>query len=334
MIQPDIFKNALNLINSSTKIVVTTHTRPDGDACGSAAAIAKAIKTQGKKTATMLLSELPAWYGFLFDEKPILFESDKNIKPLDEADLIILVDVNSDNQLPKFADWLKANKKKVLIFDHHVTNDGLGDLEVIDSKASATGLIIYDFLKFAGWEITETIAASIFVAIASDTGWFRFSNTDNYSFTVAAQLIESGVKPNEIYRKLYENYSPQRFKLMTRMLGSLELHFDNRFAVQQLRLCDFEQTGASNKETENLIDECRRIAGLEGAALLIELKDGRIRCSLRSSGKIDVRNVAQEFGGGGHIFAAGVYLPGPLENAKQILLKLIKKQFDIHLGGR
>ncbi|MFA5554451.1 MAG: bifunctional oligoribonuclease/PAP phosphatase NrnA [Phycisphaerae bacterium] len=334
MIQPDIFKNALDLINSSSKILVTTHTRPDGDACGSAAAIAQAIKAQGKKAAIMLLSELPEWYEFLFDENPIFFEPDKNLKPLDEADLIILVDVNSDNQLAKFADWLKSSKKKVLVFDHHVTNDGLGDLEVIDTTASATGVIIFDFLKFAGWEAAEKIAASIFVAISSDTGWFRFSNTDARSFTVAAQLIGSGVKPNEIYRRLYENYSPQRFKLMTRMLSSLELHFDNRFAIQQLRLCDFEQNGASNKETENLIDECRKISGLEGAALLVELKDGRVRCSLRSSGKIDVRNIAKEFGGGGHVFAAGAYLPGPLENARQILLELLKKQFEIHFGGQ
>ena len=115
---------------------------------------------------------------------------------------------------------------------------------------------------------------------------------------------------------------------MTRMLDSLELHFDGRFAVQQLTVADFESTGAAYTDTENLIDRCRSIKTVEAAALFVELKDGRVRCSLRSAGKIDVRKVAQQFGGGGHVVAAGVYLQGPLQSAKQKIFESVKQQFD------
>jgi phosphoesterase RecJ-like protein len=120
---------------------------------------------------------------------------------------------------------------------------------------------------------------------------------------------------------------------MAAMLSTLELHFDGRFATQYLRQADFEQTGAAYKDTENLIDECRRISTVEAAALFVELPDGRIRCSLRGSEKIDVREIAAKFGGGGHKAAAGTHLPGPLEKAKQLILTEMTEQFK-QLDGK
>jgi len=113
---------------------------------------------------------------------------------------------------------------------------------------------------------------------------------------------------------------------MTKMLDSLELHFNDRYAVQYLTVSDFKDTGAAYQDTENLIDQCRRISTVEAAALFVELEDGQIRCSLRSSGKVDMRNIAQKYGGGGHIVAAGVHLPGPLDNAKQMIFDAIREQ--------
>jgi phosphoesterase RecJ-like protein len=115
---------------------------------------------------------------------------------------------------------------------------------------------------------------------------------------------------------------------MVAMLSSLELHFEGRYAAQHLSQSDFERTGARHKDTENLIDECRRIGTVEAAALFVELRDGRIRCSLRSSGAVDVREIAQKFGGGGHKMAAGAYLPGPLQNAKQLIHDALAQQLQ------
>jgi len=126
---------------------------------------------------------------------------------------------------------------------------------------------------------------------------------------------------------LYQNFSHERFKLMTAMLNTLELHLDGRFATQHLLQDDFEQAGAAQEDTENLIDECQRIGAVEVSALFVELKDGRIKCSLRSGGGVDVREIAAKFGGGGHTMAAGVHLSGPLKNAKQIIYEQVAEKF-------
>jgi phosphoesterase RecJ-like protein len=231
--------------------------------------------------------------------------------------------------LPKFDQYLKQNDKPVLIIDHHATADGLGDVELVDSSAAATGLIVYDLIKYADWRITETIAEALFVTVATDTGWFQFSNTDSRVHRICSELIDAGAKPIEIYHNLYQNFSYSRFKLTVAMLNTLQLHLDGRFATQQISRRDFEQTGATHKDTENLINECRRISTVETAALLVELEDGRIRCSLRSTGGIDVSEIAAKFGGGGHKKAAGTFLPGPLEEAKKTILNEVTQKTNL-----
>lgn len=320
------FRNALGLIEKAQNILITTHTRPDGDACGSVVALSELFNQLGKKTEILILGELPQWYGFLFNEPPTSFSKDFSADKLNSFDLIVIADTNSASQLPGLADLLKQKKKPVLVFDHHLTSDGLGDIEIVDTTAAAVGLIIFDLIKNAGWHLTKKIAQALFVAIATDTGWFKFTNTNSRVHRACADLIETGVDSAETYRTIYQSFSTQRFELLTRMLNTLELHFDGRFATQYLLQKDFQQSGASDSDTENLIDECQRISSVEVAALFIELKDSRIRCSLRSSGAVDVRKIAQKFGGGGHKQAAGTYLPGPLENAKRLITAEIENQ--------
>ncbi|MBW7991619.1 MAG: bifunctional oligoribonuclease/PAP phosphatase NrnA [Planctomycetes bacterium] len=331
MLTNDDFKKAVDLINNSSNVLITAHTKPDGDACGCIVAISNILESMGKKSRAIMLSSIPEWYDFLFAEKVPVLDEDIDINQLTdrsfgEFDLIIIVDTNSLSQLPKFDQYLKQNGKPVLIIDHHATADGLGDVELADSSAAATGLIVYDLLKYAGWQITQTIAEALFVAIATDTGWFQFSNTDSRVHRACSELIDAGAKPIEIYHNLYQNFSYARFKLTVAMLNTLQLHLDGCFATQQISQRDFEQTGASIKDTENLINDCRRISTVETAALLVELKDGRIRCSLRSTGGIDVSEIAAKFGGGGHKKAAGTFLPGPLEEAKEIILKEVTEK--------
>jgi len=236
------------------------------------------------------------------------------------------VDADSYSQLGDFAQYLKGNDKPVLVIDHHATSDGVGDIALLDSTAAATGLIVLELFEYAGWPVTEQIAHALFAAIATDTGWFQFNNTNSRVYGAAARLTDAGAKPAELYEELYHNFSPARFKLMTVMLGTLELHFDGRFATQHILQQDFQQTGTTSADTENLINECHRIGVIEASALFIELEDGRIRCSLRSKGGVDVSKIAQKFGGGGHKAASGTFLPGPLENAEQLILSEMSEQ--------
>jgi len=333
MINAKDYTRALEHIEKATESLIITHTRPDGDACACVVALQRMLESRGKSARSLFLSEVPRWYQFLFNRQPPIFGRDITVEQLRkgelvEPELIIILDTNSYSQLPGLDGYLRENDKPVLVIDHHVTSDGLGDIELVDTTAAATGLVVLDFLKYAGWEIPARVAGALFVAVATDTGWFQFSNTDARVFQSCAELIDLGADPVEVHRRLYQNLTPERFKLMAAMLGTLELHFDGRYAAQHLMLNDFERTGARFEDTENLIDECRRIGSVEAAALFVEQKDGRIRCSLRSCGDIDVREIAQLFGGGGHKMAAGAYLPGPLENAKRLVLEQMAREFS------
>lgn len=325
------FQKAVDLINGSKNILLTAHIGPDGDACGSIVAMADAITALGKNPEVLLLSESPKWYDFLFSKKPAVLNSDVTVDDLktgwlDKFDLVILIDVNSSNQLSDFSEFLTKGTQKVLVLDHHVTNDSLGDVELLDTSAAATGVIVFELLKYAGWQITEKIAEAIFVAIATDTGWFEFANTDSRVLNSCAELLDAGVDSAKIYHQLYQNFTPQRFNLMIAMLNTLELHFDGRYAAQYLRKEDFVKTGADYKDTETLIGECQKINSVVVSVLFVELADGIIRCSLRSGGVVDVRKVAQKFNGGGHTNASGVRLQGPLEEAMKTLKAEIEKQ--------
>jgi len=237
------FQKAIELIDKSSNVLITTHTRPDGDACGCLAAMYDVLTALGKKVKTLLLSPLPEWYEFLFTEKPPILGQTIQLEELKqgqfgEFDLIIIIDTNSNSQLPQFDQYLKHTDKPVLVIDHHVTSDGLGDVELIDTTAAATALIVLDFLKYAKWPITGKIAQALFIAVATDTGWFQFSNTDARVFRSCADLIEAGANPIEIYHDLYQNFSHARLKLMAAMLNTLELHFGGRYAAQHLTLQD------------------------------------------------------------------------------------------------
>ncbi len=334
MVATDDFKKAVGLIEGATNVLITAHTRPDGDACGSVRAMCDVLCGLGKKVQPMFLSPLAEWYEFLFAEKVPILGNDITTEQLhagrfDDCDLVIIIDTNSYIQLPQFDEWLKKTHKKVLVIDHHITGDNLGDVELLDTTAAAAGEIVLDLFKYAGWPINAEIAEALFVALSTDSGWFKFSNADSRIFRNAAELIDAGARPAEIYQKLYLNFSPHRMNLLVRMLQTIDLHFDNRLAMQHIMRSDFDAAGATGRDTENFINECQRIGSVEVAALFVELSDGGFRCSLRSKGGMDVQKIAQKFGGGGHKKASGVNLPGPLDHAKKLILEEVAAQLNI-----
>ena len=194
MVGESCFEKAVGLIGNANNVLVTSHVRPDGDACGAVSAICEALAACGKKGQAVLLSEVPQWYEFLFAERPVVVGERIEAGQFGEVDLIIIVDTNSYVQLPKFDEYLKRSSAPVLVIDHHVTSDGLGDVELIDTSAAASSLIVFDLFKYAGWQITESVARSLFVAIATDTGWFHFSNTDGRAFCACSELIGAGAE--------------------------------------------------------------------------------------------------------------------------------------------
>ncbi len=329
MITDKQFAEGLALVEQANHILIGTHHKPDGDACGSLVVLRDALLALGKRVEALLLSPVPEWYDFIAKGPLIQLHRDLSVDDLqagllEQVDLVILVDVNSRAQLPHFADKLDPVDVPVLVIDHHVSSDGLGTLELVDHTAAATGLLIYEFIKFAQWPLSAGMAEALFVAAATDTGWFQFGNADSRVYRDCAALIDAGAHPKRIHDNLYNNFSRPRFKLMMAMLNSLQLHFESQFALLVIRQSDFEASGATSEDTENLINECHRMRSVRASTLLVELPDGRVRCSLRSRDVLDVSVVANQFGGGGHKMAAGTFLPGPLKHAQSLILAAMK----------
>jgi phosphoesterase RecJ-like protein len=332
----EVYQQAMALIENAKDILVTTHTRPDGDACGCVVAATEVLRALGKTVRPLLLSPMPDWYGFLFEEKVPVLGIDVQVADLTAGrfgpiDLVIIVDTNSYSQLLGIEEHLKHNAGPVLVIDHHVAADEVGQVQVADQSAAAAGLVLLDFIQYARWPISKKAAEALFVAIATDTGWFHLRNTDSRTLGRCADLIDAGADPGALYQKLYESCSHARFKLMVAMLNTVELHLEGRYASQCLRRADFERTGAAYRDTENLINECQRIGSVAVAALFVELRDGRIRCSLRSrpvggGSAVNVNEIARQFGGGGHQMASGTYLPAPLEHAMQVIHDEVAKR--------
>lgn len=335
--------SAVEMLRSCRAAMVVSHIRPDGDSVGSMRAVCEILEAMGKRAYPLLLSPLPAWYDFVFGRAVPVLGNDVTmtqlgLTPYSDCDLLVIVDTNSVVQLPGLEPWLvkarPASRMRIVVMDHHVTQEGLGDVEVIDNTAAATGQILYELIRHAGIALTKPMAMGLFVAIATDTGWFRYSGTDARLLREVAELVDAGAEPPFLYRQLYQQYSPSRLKLMCRMLERLELHFSQRVAVQTILRRDFDETGSTGRDTENLIDECQRIGTVEVAVLLVELGDDEIgrhkgfRCSLRSKGRVDVRKIAQKYGGGGHTMASGVNLAMDLPRAKTAILDDIFLQLN------
>ncbi len=331
MLSKNDFRKAIDIIEKSQRILITSHVKPDGDSCGCTAAFTDILLDMKKEVRPLFLTDIPYWYDFLFGNRPPVLGKDLQVEDLIskdffDPDLIIIVDTNSINQLGDFFQYLRQTETPALILDHHVTSDGLGTIELQDKSASATGLIVKELFDQASWPLNEYSSRALFISIATDTGWFRFSNTDSRTFNCCADLMKKVKAIDDLYRRLNRNYSLPRFMLMVEMLKTLKFHLDGRYASQHITGEMFDKCGASYSDTENLIDECQKVASVMVASLFTELKEGQIKCSLRSRGEVDVGMIAQKFGGGGHFQAAGTTLDGPLDKAKDLILREVEDQ--------
>ncbi len=270
---------------------------------------------------------VPDRYRFLahFEPIPNLVAGDSPLADF-QPDLVIVADTSAEAQLEPVWPYLDTCPAGRLIVDHHVTHDVSARVELYDTSAGATGLILLDWFAAAGWNVNHMAANALFVAMATDSGWFRFSNADARMYRAAGRLIEQyGVKPNDLYQQLYMQESPARMRLLGSLLGSLEMHADGRLAVCTVTQEMFQQTGAQYSETEDLINEPMRIGSVCVTALLIEEPDGKTRLSLRSKDTVNVAAVAGQFGGGGHERAAGARSSSAPAEVKAKIVEAVAK---------
>jgi len=330
----DAYRQVIDVLGRCRRVLVTTHVRPDGDALGTVAAMVLGLRKVGIESEALLLSRLPQKHSFVFQENRIAHHDAEQDWPpglsLEGFDALLVMDTGTWSQLPGLRERVIPWAAPKIVIDHHLTQEQWADVKLVVTEAAAAGEIAAELFDQWGIEFDRPIAAALFLAIASDTGWFQFSNTRPYTLRLAARLIEAGVDTDQMYQLLYQNERAERVALQTRAQQSLELLLDGRLAVMRLSKRDFDETNANVGDTENLINVPLQIRTVEVSLLLVEPREpGPVRVSLRSKGQLDVAKFAEQFGGGGHARASGLKLDGTLQDAHDRVLAAMVSQ----MGG-
>ena len=313
--------------NTSNKIIVVTHTHPDGDAIGSLIAMGMSLEALNKKITLYCESLIPAVYRFL----PEVHRVVNKIGNLN-YDMAVILDCGDLSRVGQTVSYLEQIPVIVNI-DHHVTNTRFGHLQLIDTSACATAEIVYRLIKQMGLPFSKSVATSIYTGILADTGSFRFSNTNKAAFAICQEMVEIGVDPHNIAQHVYGTYSLSRIKLLNLALDSIELSENGKLSIMTLTQKMFDETNTKSEDVDGLINYAQRIEDVEVAALIQEHQNGnensrttnRFHVSLRSDGTFDVAAIAAMFGGGGHSSAAGFSIEETLSSVKSRIFSLADK---------
>ncbi len=312
----------VDLVHARQKFLLTTHIRPDGDALGSVLAMAEALRRLGKEVQAVVASPLPPRYRFLEPCGRV-----ESFEPPGDAfrgaDAVLVIDTGTWGQLGSFGPFLQTLPAAKVVIDHHVTQDDLGALRLVDTSAEAAGRLVREAIRALGVSLSPTMATALFVALAMDTGWFRHSNTTAATFTLIAELMAAGARPELLYQELFEQNSLPRMKLMGLVLNRLETANQGQVAWSEIRKTDYPATGAVPSDTEDLVNLMLSVRGVEVGLLFMEQPRGGIKVSFRARSRVDVGRVAEQFGGGGHRPAAGATLTGTLEEARARILEAV-----------
>ncbi len=312
------FNKLKNILIENNSFLLTTHVNPDADAIGSEIALSEILKSLGK-TEIYIVNTSSTPYNLIFlDKENIIqhYDKSKHAELFSSVDVIIGLDFNRSDRLPRMReDFLNSTKLKITI-DHHQDAENFVNHSFVDSDYCATGHIIFDFIKKTHiTDLSYSIAYPVYAAIMTDTGSFRFERTTPEIHYIAAELIFKGVSPTEIYDKIYDQSRFSKIKLLGRALETLKLYGEKKqISYMIIRQEDFNSLNAHEHDTDTFVNFNLSIEGVTIGLLFIELKQG-FKVSLRSKGNIPVNKLAAEFGGGGHINAAGIRIQnGKLED--------------------
>ena len=328
MIPKEHYRHAVEELRRADRIVLTTHVKPDGDAMGSLAALRRWLLAEGKQVETIVPTPVPTRYAFL-DPGAAVKVAGHEVDPaaLDPPDLVCIVDTGTWQQLAGVEALVKG-ARRVFVIDHHRTQDVPAQVALVDAEAPATAVLVHDLLVEAGAAIDAETATYLFSGLAMDTDWFRLPTSGAETLRLAARLVESGAKPNLIYEQLYWNNDLAKMRLLGLAVGGLRPALGGRVAVMRLSEAMFRQTGTDADDTENLINECMKVRGVQVGILLTDGGTGEVRVSLRSRPGTDILRVAERFGGGGHRYAAGARVQGSLEAVESQILAAVGQALD------
>lgn len=334
-------------LRGKRRIVVTTHMKPDGDAAGSTLALVRALNTPGPWVApgraeAWYCGPVPPWLADVAGDTPHRVVAPGAAPEVEGLDAVVVLDTGSWSQLEPVAEWLRSRREMAVLVDHHVQGDAaVAARRHIDTGAAAVCQPVAELCRLilgkAGLsELPPRVAEALFLGIATDTGWFRHSNTTRPVMDTAGALLDAGADNVRLYQVVEQRESPGRLRLLARALASLEVLDAGRLAVMTLTRRDFQETGAQPGESGGFVDFGQSISGVLVTALITEADPGEVggkgpltKLSLRSKVGVDVNAVMKAMGGGGHVQAAGARVPWDLERAKREVIALVERQLRV-----
>ncbi len=320
---PKIIDRILEGIRASRTFCVVGHIRPDGDCIGSQLGLTLALKNEGKNVVCWNEDPMPAKLAFLDPDKLVT-----RPRRGQTFDCVIATDAASFERLGKVGACI-TNRKLFINIDHHKSNTRYADINWVSAKEPSSGEIIFRLLKTAGWPITPHIADCLFTAVSTDTGSFQYSTTRPATYNVAGELVKRGANLAKICDEVYQSFPLSRVRLLKHVYNHFRLTHDDQIAYFWLKQADFVRTGATTDDSEGLIDHIRAIEPVVVACLFEEAGPELTRISLRSkSDKVNVNEIAAQFGGGGHMAAAGARVAGKPLSVQRRVIAAVKKALD------
>lgn len=327
-------------IARARSVALVSHYKADGDSIGSMLAIARAVLSRRQRAQVLLTGPVDENLLALVGDTPhARVESLPSSRPSDDYDLIVVVDTGAWSQLETVSGWLRDHRDIVIGIDHHSHGDDVASMRIIDSTKASTTQMIVELMDVMGIEITggvHGIAEPLFVGLATDTGWFRHNNAGAEVFAVAARLLACGVDKTRLHQLIEESHRPARLGLVARALSSMTYAANGTIAIMSLGLVDFQETGGTVEDLTGMVNIPLAVASVQAAILLAQSEPTRTKMSFRSKSSsnpldpdefIDVNELAQCFGGGGHVHAAGARLNMDLSSAKQTILKVLEERY-------
>jgi phosphoesterase RecJ-like protein len=314
----------LQTFTNGSNFLITSHVSPDGDAIGSLLGIAHLLRAMGKTDITCVLEDaVPRVYTFLEGAESIIPPSAVN----GPVDIGILIDAHSAERSGNVEPILRS-ANQLIVIDHHLVDKADGSLQFIDPAYAAAGEMVFDLFELAGLPLTPGTATCIYTALTTDTGNFRYSNTNARSHRIAAELIEAGVNVRDVTSRVIDTMSMGKYRLLQRILARIEFHDNGRVAHADVLASDLKETGALPEDIDGLINYLRNIEGVRLAMVFRETSDGKTKVSFRTQPDFNAAEICRAFGGGGHAAAAGASLDLGLEDARKKVFGHLRN----HLG--
>ncbi|MCA0377292.1 MAG: bifunctional oligoribonuclease/PAP phosphatase NrnA [Gemmatimonadetes bacterium] len=318
---PEVRRDAIHAwaaaLHPGMTVALSTHINADGDGCGSEAALARLLAQRGIHCRIVNPTPWPAMFAFLLGDD-VEDATARGAAALDDIDALVVLDINDVRRLGHLADRVRALRVPISVVDHHVAGDEpIGALAIADIAACATGELVYDIASTLDLEITPAVAQALYAAILTDTGSFRYANTSPRAHAIAAQLLHVGVDPEEMYRRIYAQVSMGRLQLLREALSTLQVEPETGLAWIAVQADALERFAVTSEDLDGIVEHPRSIVGTKLALFFRELPHGKVKVSFRSTGDVDVQQLARRYGGGGHAKASGALLTGTLAEVEQ-----------------